>query len=51
MPITPPSLLIGLLNWYNQKPFVVLIWAGQMNDVCTVPPTAGETLEVFWMGS
>jgi hypothetical protein len=45
------SLLIGLLNWYNQKPFIGLIGAGQMDDVCAVPAAAGEALEVFWMGS
>jgi hypothetical protein len=45
------SLLIGLLNWYNQKPFIGLVGARQMDDVCAVPAAAGEALEVFWMGS
>jgi hypothetical protein len=39
------------MNRYDQKPFIGLIWAGQMNDVCAVPPAAGETLEIFWMRS
>ena len=34
----------------NQKPFIGLIGAGQMADVCAVPAAAGETLEVFWLG-
>ena len=34
----------------HQKPFIGLIGAGQMADVCAVPAAAGETLEVFWMG-
>src|SRR4029077_1654851 len=46
-----PSLLICWLNWYNQKPFIGLIGAGQMNDVGAVPTAAGETLEIFWMRS
>jgi hypothetical protein len=45
------SLLISLTYWYNQKPFISLIGEGQMNDVGAVPPAAGETLEIFWMGS
>jgi hypothetical protein len=39
------------MNWYNQKPFIGLIGAGQMYDVCAVPPAAGETLELVWMRS
>jgi hypothetical protein len=46
-----PSLLISLMNWYCQKPFIGLIGAGQMYDVCAVPSAAGETLEIFWMRS
>jgi hypothetical protein len=46
-----PSLLICWLNWYDQKPFIGLIGAGQMNDVGAVPTAAGETLEIFWMRS
>src|SRR5580704_7060920 len=46
-----PSLLISLVNWYNQKPFIGLIRAGQMYDVCAVPPYASETLQIFRMGS
>src|SRR5580700_10962991 len=46
-----PSLLIDLVNWYNQKPFIGLVRAGQMYDVCAVPPTASETLQIFWMRS
>src|SRR4029077_12071667 len=46
-----PSLLIGLLNLYNQKPFIGLVRAGQMYDVRAVPPTASETLQIFWMRS
>jgi hypothetical protein len=46
-----PSLLIGLLNWYNQEPFIGLIGAGQMDDVCAVPPSASETPQIFRMGS
>jgi hypothetical protein len=46
-----PSLLISSVNWYNQKPFIGLIGAGQMYDVCAILPAAGETLEIFWMGS
>ena len=33
----------------HHKPFIGLIGAGQMADVCAVPAAAGETLEVFWM--
>jgi hypothetical protein len=25
---TTPSVLIGFINWYDQKPFIGLIWAG-----------------------
>ena len=39
------------MNRYNEKPFIGLISAGQMNDVCTVPPAAGEAQEIFWMRS
>src|SRR5882762_8760576 len=39
------------MNWYNQKPFIGLIGAGQMYDVCAVPPAARETLELVWMRS
>jgi hypothetical protein len=46
-----PLMLICLMNRYNQKPFIGLISAGQMNDVCAVPPAASETLEIFWMRS
>jgi hypothetical protein len=46
-----PSLLIDLVNWYNQKPFIGLVRAGQMYDACAVPPTASETLQIFWMRS
>src|SRR5258708_3191017 len=45
----PPSAVIRLTSRYNQKPFIGLIGAGQMYDVCAVPPAAGETLEIFWM--
>jgi hypothetical protein len=45
------SLLISLMDWYSQKPLIGLIGAGQMNDVCAVPPAFGETLEIFWMRS
>src|SRR5580704_4059055 len=48
---SPPSLLICLTNWYDQKPFIGLIRAGQMYDVGAVPPTADETLEILWMGT
>jgi hypothetical protein len=37
------------MNWYNQKPLTGVIGAGQMYDVCAVPPAAGETLEFVWM--
>ena len=46
-----PSLLISFVNRYNQKPFIVLIGAGQMNDVCAVPTAASETLEFLLMRS
>jgi hypothetical protein len=46
-----PSLLFSLVNWYNQEPFIGLVRAGQMYDVCAVPPTARETLQIFWMRS
>ena len=46
-----PSLLISLVNWYNQKPFIGLIRPGQMYDVRAVPPTPSETLQIFWMRS
>jgi len=46
-----PSLLISLVKWYNQKPFIGLIRPGQMYDVCAVPPTTSETLQIFWMRS
>src|SRR5713101_8128013 len=39
------------MNRYNQKPLIGLISAGQMYDVCAVPPAAGETLELVWMRS
>src|ERR1700680_4230919 len=39
------------MNWYNQKPFIGLTRAGQMYDVCAVPPAAGETLELVRMRS
>jgi hypothetical protein len=45
------TLLISLMNWYNQKPFIGLIGAGQMYDVCAVPSAAGEPLELVWMRS
>src|SRR5580704_12861253 len=44
-------LLIGLLNWYYQKPFIGLIGAGQMYDVRAVPSTASETQQIFRMRS
>jgi hypothetical protein len=44
-------MLISLMNWYGQKPFIGLIGAGQMNHVCAVPPTAGEALEFLLMRS
>jgi hypothetical protein len=39
------------MNWYYQKPFIGLIGAGQMCDICAVPPAAGETPEIFWVRS
>src|SRR5258708_39101614 len=44
----PPSAVIRLTNRYNQKPFIGLIGAGQIYDVCAVPPAAGESLGTFW---
>ena len=38
------SLLISLTNWYDQKPLIGAVGTRQMNDVCAVPPAAGETL-------
>jgi hypothetical protein len=42
---------VSSLNRYNQKPFIGLIGAGQMDDVCAIPPAAGETLKLVWMWS
>src|ERR1700680_2022900 len=44
-------MFISLMNRYNQKPFIGLVGAGQMNDICAVPPAASETLEFVWMRS
>jgi hypothetical protein len=44
-------MFICFMNWYNQKPFVGLIRAGQMYDVCAVPSAASESLKVVWMRS
>src|ERR1700680_2505185 len=46
-----PSMVISFMNRYNQKPFIGLIGAGQMNDVCAVPTAASETLEFLLMRS
>jgi hypothetical protein len=49
--LSPPSLPISFVNWYDQKPFIGLIGAGQMYDVCAVPPAARKSLKVLLMRS
>jgi hypothetical protein len=49
--LSPRSLPISFMNWYDQKPFIGLIGAGQMYDVRAVPSAARKSLEVLLMRS
>jgi hypothetical protein len=39
------------LNRYDQKPLAGLIGPRQMDDVCAVPPAAGESLQLICVRS
>src|SRR5580692_2148175 len=52
----PSVPLISISFWLNDRCvtpslLISLVRAGQMYDVCAVPPTASETLQIFWMRS
>jgi hypothetical protein len=43
-------MTVGLKRYY-QEPLAGLIGPGQMDDICAVPPAAGETLQLICVWS